>query len=348
MNLFVIAALILTALAVVIVIRPLLRTTGDVPSAPFAAVVLGLALPAAVLVIYLSVSNHDWSAPSAVPTVADRAGADSTPGNIPGDIEEMVRQLENRLRDEPNDVNGWLMLGRTYARLQQISESSRAYRRALALEPSSEAKLGVAEAEILLDRNNLMGEAGRLVEDVLATEPQNSKALFYGGMVAMVRNDVDAFRERWQLLLTLSPPDDVRALIESQLAGIDALPEESRPPEQGQVISVSVSISAGLAERVNPQAVLYLLARNPERPGPPLAVVRHAAANLPATLTLSDANAMMPGITLTALPRLELVARITKSGEPTAQPGDLFGEATWNASEHAEKNISIMIDRIAD
>ena len=219
MNLFVIAAVILTALAVGLVIRPLLRQTGDVPSAPVAAVVLGLALPAAVLVIYLSVSNYDWSAPP--PAAADdRVRADG----MPDSIDEMVTQLENRLQAEPNDVEGWLMLGRTYARLQQVSNSSRAYRRALALEPSSEAKLGIAEAEILLDRNNLMGEAGQLVEEVLAAEPQNPKALFYGGMVSMVRNDVDAFRERWQLLLTLSPPDDVRALIESQLAGVDALP----------------------------------------------------------------------------------------------------------------------------
>jgi len=343
MNLFVIAALILTALAVVTVIRPLLRKTGDAPAAPVAAVVLGLALPATVLVLYLSVSNYDWSAPP--PSVPDNSvSADGMPRNI----EEMVGQLENRLRAEPDDVEGWLMLGRTYARLQQVSESSRAYRRALALEPSSEAKLGVAEAEILLDRNNLMGEAGQLVEEVLAAEPKNPKALFYGGMVAMVRNDVDVFRQRWQLLLTLSPPDDVRTVIESQLAAIDALPEESPQTEQGLAFNVSVSVSAGLAEQVNPQAVLYLLARNPDQPGPPLAVVRHAASNLPATLTLSDADAMMPGVTLSSLPRLELVARITKSGKPVAQPGDLFGETTWAAGDHSEQNISIMIDRIVD
>ena len=118
--------------------------------------------------------------------------------------------------------------------------------------------------------------------------------------------------------------------------------------DQELEITVNVSVSDGLAGQVDPQAVLYLLARDPERPGPPLAVVRHEAASLPATLTLSDANAMMPGITLSSLPQLELVARITKSGKPVAQPGDLFGETQWSASEHSEKNISIMIDRIVD
>jgi cytochrome c-type biogenesis protein CcmH len=344
MNLFVIAALLLTILAVVTVIWPLLRTRGDGPSAPVAAVVLGLALPAAVVIIYLSVSNYDWSSSAPPPVPDNRVSADGMPSNI----EEMVRQLENRLQTEPDDVEGWLMLGRIYARLQRVSESSRAYRRALALEPSSEAKLGVAEAEIILDRDNLTGEAGRLVEEVLVVEPQNPKALFYGGMVAMVRNDVDVFRDRWQLLLTLSPPDDVRVLIESQLAAVDGLPEESGPVEPGLAFSVSVSVSAGLADQVDPQAVLYLLARNPDRPGPPLAVVRHVASNLPATLTLSDANAMMPGVTLSSLPSLELVARISASGKPVAQPGDLFGATTWDAGEHSEQNISITIDRVVD
>lgn len=352
MNLFVTAALILTALAVVAVIRPLLRRSGGTQAAPVAAVVLGLAFPAAVLVIYLSVSNYDWSAP---PAPVEEAAADGMP-----DIDDMIRQLENRLENEPDDAEGWLMLGRTYARLQRFEASGRAYRRALALEPGPEAKLGVAEADILSDRNNLTGDAARLVEEVLAVEPRNPKALFYGGMVAMVQNDIDTFRERWRLLLTLSPPDDVRALIESQLAGIDALPEEntkSRPdgiikpepaPGQGLAIRVRVSVATGFAERIDPRAVLYLLARNPDRPGPPLAVVRHSAADLPAMLTLSDANAMLPGMTLASVPNLKLVARISKSGEPTAQSGDLFGETIWRSGNDAEKNISITIDRIVD
>jgi len=343
MNLFVIAAIVLTGLAVAAVVWPLLRKAGDGPAAPVAALVLGLALPASVLVIYLSASNHDWSTSGPAPAPAN-AGGGSNSG--PGDMAEMVTNLENRLRAEPENVTGWLLLGRSYAHLQQVADARRAYRQALALDPSTEAKLGVAEADILLDRDNLMRDAGRLVEEVLAVEPQNPKALFYGGMVAMARNDVEAFRDRWQRLLTMSPPDEIRVVIEEQLAKEGIAPEQISPTEQG--IGVNVSVSDGLAERIEPGAILYLVARDPDRPGPPMAVVRQDASGLPATLNTSDDNAMIPGRPLLSLPRVQFVARITNSGEPVAQPGDLFGEVAWIASEGIGEGISIIIDRVVE
>jgi len=123
MNLFVIVAVVLTGLAIVIVVRPLLRKADDAPQAPVAA--LGLAFPAAVLLIYLSISNHDWSAAGIAPAPVNAGGDRSS------DISEMVAGLENRLRAEPDDVDGWLMLGRTYAQLQQMADSRRAYQQAL-------------------------------------------------------------------------------------------------------------------------------------------------------------------------------------------------------------------------
>jgi len=340
MNLFVIVAVVLTGLAIVIVVRPLLRKADDAPQAPVAAFVLGLAFPAAVLLIYLSISNHDWSAAGIAPAPVNAGGDRSS------DISEMVAGLENRLRAEPDDVAGLLMLGRTYAQLQQMADSRRAYQQALTLEPSSEAKLGVAEADIILDRENLLGDAGRLVEEVLAVEPDNPKALFYGGMVSMVRNDVDAFRERWQRLLTLSPPDNIRAVIEAQLAqaGVAEMPVEAT--EAG--IAVNVSVADELVDRIEPGAVLFLVAREPDRPGPPLAAVRHDASGLPATLKISDSDAMLPGRSLSSLPQVQLIVRITSSGDPVAQPGDLFGEMIWTASENSGQNVSIVVDQIAD
>ncbi len=342
MNLFVVAAVILTCLAVAPVVWPLLRKSDDAPAAPVAAFVLGLGMPAAVLLIYLSVSNHDWSAPMVAQGERNSEAV--------GSIAEMVTQLENRLQAEPGDARGWLLLGRTYAQLQRIADSKRAYTTAMALEPSSEAKLGVAEADILLDRSNLLGDAGRLVEEVLTVEPQNAKALFYGGMISMARNDVETFRDRWQLLLTMSPPDEIRALIESQLAQAGFPPDAPTAGTDSAMASVDVNISiaAGLAERIKPGAIMFLLAREPNRPGPPVAVIRHNASELPATLNLSDKNAMMAGRSLSSLPRVQLVARITNSGEPVAQPGDLYGEMEWMTGSSTGEGISIVIDRVVD
>ncbi len=336
MNLFVVFAVVLTGLAIAIIVRPLLRKVDDVPAAPVAAFVLGLAFPTAVLLMYLSISNHDWTAA----TTAD------TNGVLPSDINEMVAGLEDRLRAEPDDVDGWLMLGRTYAQLQQIPESRRAYRQALALEASPEAKLGVAEADIILDRENVRRDAGRLIEEVLAVEPDNPKALFYGGMVAMARNDIETFRDRWKRVLTMSPPDEIRTMIEAQLAQVGVQEQINETPDTG--IAVNISVSAELAERIKPGAVLFLMAREPDRPGPPLAAVRRDASELPVTLKIQDSDAMIPGGMLSSLPRVQLIARITNSGEPVGQPGDLFGQMVWTAAENSGQDVSIVVDQIFD
>ncbi|MDP7660109.1 MAG: hypothetical protein QF789_02675 [Gammaproteobacteria bacterium] len=341
MNLFIIAAIFLTGLAVAIVIRPLLKKTADAPASLVAALLLGLTLPAAVLVIYLFASNHDWSAPASLPAQPKMSGD----GGV-GDLPQMASKLEDRLRAEPGDVNGWLLLGRTYVQLQQIAESRRAYRQAMALDPSTEAILGVAEADILLDRGNLMRDAGRLVEEVLVSDPQNPKALFYGGMASMLRGETDQFRDRWQRLLALSPPEEIRAVIESQLAQVGVAAENTSTTGQG--IDVSVSVSEQLAERFKPGAVLYLIARDPHQPGPPLAVVRQVTDSFPVRLNISDVNAMNRGSSLATLAQMQLIARISGSGEPTAQPGDLFGESTWSANEATGKDISIVIDQVIE
>jgi len=349
MNLFIIAAIVLIGLAVALVIIPLLRKTEGMPASPVAAIVLGLALPAAVLLIYLFVSNYDWSTPA---VTAENMGAVSrNNGGGLASIDEMVVSLEKRLQSEPGDVTGWLLLGRTYAQLQRISESGHAYRQALNLEPSSEAKLGVAEAEILMNRESLMGGAGQLVEEVLAVEPDNPKALFYGGMVAMVHQDVDTFRDRWQRLLTMSPPDDIRAVIELELAKVGVAAEQvgaKKPGSSTQGVNVNISVSSDLAEYIKPEAVLYLLARDPVRPGPPLAVIRSDASILPVMLNISDSNAMTPGTSLTSLSQVKLIARITNTGEPVAQAGDLFGEVIWDSDKEAGKETSIVIDTLVD
>lgn len=342
MNLFIFTAAILTLLAVGLVIAPLLRRTDDGHRSPVAATVVALALPATVLAMYLLVGNPDWSAPAT--------------GATRGEIAMLADDLEARLRSEPGDEAGWLLLGRTYAQLQRAADSRRAFRQALAIAPSIEAKLGVAEADILLDRDNLARDAGRLVEEVLAVDPDNPKGLFYGGMVAMVRDDVTAFRDRWQRLLAMSPPEHIRAVIEAQLAMADSeraetgesTPASAPADSAGAGIDVNVSVAEALTGRIGPNAIVYLVARDPDRPGPPVAVVRQAAETLPLQLRLTDENAMLPDRLLSALTRVRLIARVSNSGDPTAQPGDLYGEAGWPATETDTDTdgVSIVIDRL--
>ena len=168
----------------------------------------------------------------------------------------------------------------------------------------------------------------------------------------MARNDVDVLQERWRLLLTLSPPPNVRQMIEEQLAALGsdvtpaAGPAASPADPLNGAISVRVSLADELQSKVNAGAMLFLVAREPGRPGPPVAVVRQSAENLPSLLTISDANAMLPGRTISGLERVQLIARIANSGEPTAQPGDISGEVVLETSAALAEPVSIRLDSI--
>ena len=353
MSSFIVLGILLTALAVGLVVTPLLRRSAG-QSAPVAATVTAIVLPALVIMLYVTASNYDWSNP---PAQVPAQGASPDGG---GSMSEAVMGLEERLLSEPDDLQGWLLLGRAYTQLRQFPDAQRAYRAALALDQGSDAKLGLAETEILMDRTALVGDAGDLVEEVLAAEPDNPKALFYGGMVARERNDLDAFRQRWERLLDMSPPEDIRKLIVDQLVrlgsdvpsvaasgeGGDATVPSAR--NQGAGIDVRVSVADELAENIETGATMFLVAREPNRPGPPVAAVRENAAALPMLIRITDADAMLPGRTLSALKQIQLVARIANGGDPIAQPGDIFGEIVLPMDAAQGKTVTIVIDQMVE
>lgn len=339
MTVFIAAAIALTGVAVALVVTPLLRQGGGRGHSPIAATITAVALPAFAILFYIAVSNHDWTAPARVPAPAAAQA---------GDMAEVVAQLERRLAESPDDVEGWLLLGRSYVQLQRLPEARRAIATALEIEPSSQAKLDLAEVDIILDRANLAGDAGRLVEEVLAQEPDNPKALFYGGMVALQRGDADAVQTRWRKLLAMSPPDNVRQLLEQQLAQLGPAPQQTPAPAPGDNgIAVNVSIDSDLSGRIDAGATLFVLARQPGVAGPPIAAVRASAQQLPASLRISDADTMITGRTLAGLDAVELVARVSNGGGPIAASGDLFGQATWTAGDE-ERSVTIVIDQIVE
>jgi cytochrome c-type biogenesis protein CcmH len=338
---FSIIGIVLVACALALVVLPLFRKGEGRQNAPAAAIVTAVTLPVVAYIFYVTVSNFDWTAPQrqAAPQAASAEQATSLP--------EAVRSLEARLAESPEDIGGWLLLGRSYMQLQRLPDARRAFAAAYQLEPSNDAKLSLAEIDIIQDRANLGGQAGLAVEQVLAEEPDNQKALFYGGMAAMLRGDNELVVTRWQKLLDMSPPDQIRGILEQQLAQLGATAPVQEPIESvGSGIAVSVSIADELRDQIGANAVLFLLARQPNVPGPPIAAVRASARELPTSLRISDDNAMVAGRTLSGLQSVELVARVSNGGGPIAASGDLFGEVIWNASDAS--NVDIVIDQIVE
>ncbi len=122
--------------------------------------------------------------------------------------QRLVGELAARLERSPDDVTGWVLLCRSYLALGDYDNAVRACREAWSRtpQPDDDLKLTFAEAQILSDRSSLGGDAGRLVEEVLAGQPANPKALWYGGLVAFEQGREDDVKARWSRLLAMNPP----------------------------------------------------------------------------------------------------------------------------------------------
>jgi cytochrome c-type biogenesis protein CcmH len=262
---------------------------------------------------------------------------------------ELLQQLVVHLEANPNDLQGWRLLAASYMQLGRYEEGRAAYQRVWALtrDPDDELKLGYAESQILSDRSSLTGEAGKLVEEVLASRPGDPKALWYGGLVALELGRTEAVRTRWTSLLALNPPAEVERVVQAQLAALGGAAAEgaaSAGAVSGPEIKLSVALGAGRSVAgLAPNAQLFIIARAPEG-GPPLAVIRRPPSVLPGEFSLSDADSMIQGRSLAAYPELSVVARISMSGQPVAQPGDWQAEAVVRPGEAA--TVALVIDEV--
>ena len=249
------------------------------------------------------------------------------------DVGEMLASLEARLAEQPDDVDGWKMLGRSYMHLENYPGAVRAFTRAVELEGSANAQTLVSLGEALLgtDREALTGNAGQLFENAVAIAPNDQRALFYAGMAAAARGDTSLAADRWEALLAQSPPPEVRAILEARVAAWRGTGLEAEGSAGSPIVQVDVSLSEDARAAVGPDATVYIIARDPAQPSPPIAAVRRKASELPMTVALGDADSMIPGRLLSSFENLEIVARASLSGQPLEQSGDWYGRQTTAA-----------------
>lgn len=335
MTVFVVLALLLAVGAALAVSLPLLgRRESEGVTHSWLGLSLLLLLPAAGGALYLASSDWDWNAP-AEPVAVEEAPS----------LEALVGQLEQRLGESPDDLEGWKLLGRTRAVTGNFSGAGEAFARALQLSNGDdpEAMVGYGEALVRQDASQFEGEAGRLFERALQRLPDDPRALWYGGVTAWRKQDFGEARARWQLLRQQGGEPEVMAFLDERIAEIDTMlgPAESSG-SLSDGIRVLVEVDPSLAGEYAPDAMLFVLARKGER-GPPLAVQRRLASELPVEIVLTDRDAMLPGTSLTGVGALRVVARISSSGQPVASPGDLFGEVAYDPG--VTDRLSILIDR---
>jgi cytochrome c-type biogenesis protein CcmH len=231
---------------------------------------------------------------------------------------------------------------------------------------SDDLKLALGIAMVHSDRASLGTDGGQLIEEVLTAEPNNMQALWYGGMVAIEHGRSDLARDRWARLLTMNPPPDIANVIEQQIAQLGGMPAfagggapaagpggdapgAAAAPggaanAAGPVIRLHVQLGEGMSSaNVSPNASLFIFARA-QAGGPPLAVIRQPATAVPGDFTLSDANVMIQGNSLENFEEIRLVARLSMSGQPTEQPGDIYAETMYHLGD--EGVVTLTLDQV--
>ena len=315
---------------------------------------LGVAVPVLVLGLYASLGNPAAISPQ----------ARATPGEpTPQDVEAMVAKLAERMEKQPPgnvaDLEGWVMLGRSYAVMQRYPEASRAFARALQLAPG-DAQVLVDQADVLAMQQggNLLGEPLRLIEQALQNDPSNLKALALAGTAAFDRKDYAGAIGYWGRARAGAPQDsefarsldqsiaDARAAAGGSLAsaGTSTAASAAAPAAGAQSISGRVSVAPTLASRVAPGDTLFVFARAAEGPRIPLAILKRSAAELPLNFTLDDSMAMSPELKLSGFANVVISARISKSGDAMPQSGDLEGQTAPLAGR--SNGVELNIDRV--
>ncbi len=269
-------------------------------------------------------------------------------------VDSMVARLEQRLRDQPDDAEGWAMLGRSYFVLERYADAAGAYGHANQLTtagPEADWLASEGESRLFAQDDGAEGRARQLFEKALESDPALPKALWYAGLLASRAGEYGTALDRWLALRDQDLPADFRQVLEkrlpelAQLAGRE-LPVET-PSDAAAVstqtrLTVKVMLDDGVAQAVPADATLMVFARRPEG-GPPLAVVRQPYAG-PTEVVLDDSQAMIRGNNLSSAPRWEVTARISQSGGAQAQPGDLEGRISVTR-EAASAPQTLTIDR---
>jgi cytochrome c-type biogenesis protein CcmH len=303
-------------------------------------------MPICALAVYVAVGNPR----ALLPQTAESANQH---GLSAQQFEALVSRLAARLKDNPEDAEGWMMLGRSYAVLGRFGQAGEAYAKAAARMPRDAQLLAdYADALAMAQGRTLQGEPEKILRRALAVDPDNVKALLLAGTAAFNRNDPRAAIRHWERVLGLLPKESdmiqrVQASIAEarSLAGSPGGKTQIAKPAQargGSRVSGVVTLAPRLAGKVAPGDTVFIFARAAEGPRMPLAILRKRGSDLPAEFTLDDSMAMAPQMKLSAFPRVVIGARVSKSANATASPGDLQGlSAPVNVGA---KSISVVID----
>jgi cytochrome c-type biogenesis protein CcmH len=316
--------------------------------------VLLITIPALAVWGYLQLGSPEMLGPGGPQggTAGHAGGALEQTANF----EEMVARLAKRLQQEPDNAEGWFMLGRSYMTLGRYQEAANAFSRANQLVPdNSNILMRYADALAMAQGGKLSGQPFTLVKQALQVSPDDPTTLWMAGMGYEEAGEYEQAVRHWRRLLPhLANDPEALNKVNKLIAGAEAKlghkvevtetagNEPAAAPSAS--IRVRVELDPALQDKAAPDDTVFVFARALSGPPMPLAAVRKQVKDLPFEVTLNDAMAMMPQLKLSGFPEVRISARISKSGNARAEKGDLQGEVAPVKSTTRDP-VSVLINK---
>jgi cytochrome c-type biogenesis protein CcmH len=313
------------------------------------ALTLALLLPAITLPVYLWLGSPNLVEGLPMQQLRGEDGQELS-------LEEMLVRLEQRLQEDRDNLEGWIMLARSAMAMDEYPMAARAYEEILRLTgESADVLLPLADSLAMAQGGTMLGRPAELIMRALELDPDNWTALWLAGHAAEEQGDTAQALAYWYKArqLLADSPEELAVLVQ-QIGALEArsgiavpadgaTPSATNPPADAVPVALrlAVSLSPELQREIQGDETLFIFARAVNGPPMPLAAVRRQARDLPLEVTLDDSQAMIAGHQLSTQQQVHLSARISRSGQPTAQSGDLFGEL--RSVDTREGNLLLLV-----
>ena len=293
-----------------------------------------LVLALAVVAIWVSSPSIDSTKtasliePGAMPPVTQTPKASSG-----GDLNTVVKKLAEKMANDPNNGEGWLLLAKTYSELRRYAEADVAYAKASALVPlDAQALADWADAHVMTKDRKWDDEGRKIVKRAVAADPKHVKALALAGSEAFDRADYKVAIDFWRRIKAVAPADSMDSKLadaniaeaNAVLSGKKSAPVAVEPAVAIEAVAGVVTLSPKLKGKVSAEDTLFVTAKTLDGAGAPLAVWRYKGSDFPIEFRLDDSSAIMPGRIISGFPEVLVTAKVSKSGSAEPGKGDLL------------------------
>ena len=274
----------------------------------------------------------------------------------PRTVEEMTAHLEQAVKEQPDSAEAWYFLGRTYMNQERPADAAKAFARVVELAGRQPELLGQwAQAQYFAGDRQWSEQLQALTDEALQADPQELTSLGLLGIAAYEEGRYQDAVRFWEQLVAALPENDpsreaIRGGIERARQQVDGGSGNAAAGEapaaastQAAALQIQVQLDPKVAETVSPEDSVFVFARAVNGPPVPLAAKRLTVGDLPATVTLSDADAMVPSLKISSVEQVTVMARVSRTGDATK--GEWMGQSEALETRGDKNAVRLTIDR---